>query len=64
MKTFLANAFAFGRPPAVHEFHLSRRDTNAPELSLLTIISIVKPIKETEVFFYYSMMEYSGERLF
>uniref|UniRef100_A0A1I7WDA7 Reverse transcriptase n=1 Tax=Heterorhabditis bacteriophora TaxID=37862 RepID=A0A1I7WDA7_HETBA len=37
--TFLANAFALGRPPAVHEFHLSRRDTNAPELSLLTINS-------------------------
>ena len=64
MKTFLANAFALGRPPAVHEFHLSRRDTNAPELSLLTIISVPEPINRTEVLFYYSMIEHSGKRLF
>jgi hypothetical protein len=64
MKTFLANAFAIGRPTAVHEFHLSRNDTNAPELSLLTINSVPEPIKRTEVLFYYSMIEYASKRLF
>ena len=64
MKTFLANAFAVGRPSAVHEFHLSRRDTNAPELSLLIINSVLEQIKRTEVLFYYSMIEHSSKRLF
>ena len=34
MKTFLANAFAVGRPAAVQEFHLSRSDTDAPSVPL------------------------------
>ena len=64
MKTFLANAFAVGRLTTVHEFHLSRNDTNAPGLSLLTIKSVLEPTKRTEVLFHYSMMSYSSKHLF
>jgi hypothetical protein len=60
----LANAFAIGRLAAVQEFHLSRSDTDAPELFLLIITSIPRPTKWTEVIFYYSMIKHSSKRLF